>query len=307
SMRLVLDARTAAFAALIDYAGLFPPASLDMDDAVVAYRRALASPQSWVAGRFLCRASQLTDLAASATASLVAGDQPWEIGVIFDLPPGESAALATDFHAEMDPVMTVAAAEARLDEPTAVRVGALLDAILAIAPDVVPFVEVDRSASLRDQVELITDGLEQRHRVGGAKIRCGGVSPDLVPTPGEVAEFIMAATTRSLPFKATAGLHQPIRHFDEELGVERHGFVNLLMASTFAASGMDRAVLEAVIAEVDPDAFAISTAFASWRDHEVPGSALRRTRQSGFVSYGSCDFDEPVEALRALGFIGEGS
>lgn len=306
-MRLVLDARTAAFAALIDYAGLFPPASLDMEAAVSAYRRHTTSPQRWIAGRFLCRASQLTQLALVATRSFVPGDRPWEVSVVFDLAPGESAALASDFHTEMEPAMSVAAAEAKPVDATADAVNSLLDAVSSITPDVVPFVEVDRSASLTGQTEIIAHTLKARNMVGGAKLRCGGASAEMFPTTTEVAEFIVATAENRLPFKMTAGLHQPIRHFDVELGVEVHGFVNLLMATALAWSGADTTTVEEAVDEDGNEAFSISVAFASWRSHEFSGPSLRRMRTSGFVAYGSCDFDEPVKELEQLGLVGEGA
>jgi hypothetical protein len=306
-MRLVLDARTAAFAALIDYAGLFPPASLSMADAVDEYGRIRSGDHRWVAGRFLCRASQLVDLAGVATSLFRSGDAPWKIGVVFDLPPGESAVQSADFHAEMDPAMAVEVTESTLTEPTPPAVDSLLDAMFSVAVDVVPFIEVDRSIPIAAQVELIATALGTRRRVGGVKLRCGGTTTDLFPTSGEVSEFIVACTDQRLPFKATAGLHEPIRHFDKDLGVERHGFVNLLMATALAQAGAQGETIESVIADTDPESFSVSAAFASWRGHEIPGSALRRTRQMRFVSYGSCDFDEPIEALDDLGFLGGGT
>lgn len=306
-MRLVLDARTASFAALIDYAGLFPPASLSMPEAVAEYTRIRSEEHHWVAGRFLCRASQLTELAATATATFPQGELPWEVGVIFDGPPGESATEAVDFHAEMDPVMTIAAAEAKLDEATPAALDALLDAMVSIAPDIVAFIEVDKTAPITEQVSLVAHELGRRRRVGGAKLRCGGITPDLFPTPTKVAEFVIACTNAQLPFKATAGLHEPIRHFDPHLGAERHGFVNILIAAALAEAGSDPETILEVIADTQVDNFSVSAAFASWRKREIPGSALRRMRRYGFISYGSCDFDEPINALAALGFLGGGT
>ena len=306
-MRLVLDARTAAFAALIDYAGLFPPSSLEMHDAVATYRQLRSGPRAWVAGRFLCRTSQLRDLAAVATSTFASGEHPWEIGAIFDLPPGESAALAADFHAEMEPVMTVATAEARLVDPTARSLSALLDAVFSVGAEVVPYIEVDRAHPVEHQIGLIADALDARHRIGGAKLRRGGARPDLVPAPSAAARLLATAPHRTPPSPAPPPLHQPIRHFDDGLGVWQHGFVNLVIASALAATGASLDTLEAAIAETDVKAFAMSTAFASWTSHEIPGSALRRMRQSGFVAYGSCDIDEPIDALEELGFIGEGA
>lgn len=306
-MRLVLDARTAAFAALIDYAGLFPPASEPMNDAVAAYRDARNAPAGWVAGRFLCNASDLTNLAATATRTFEAGETPWEVGVIFDLPAGESASLAIDFHREMDPAMTVSSAEAKLGEPTSRAVDSLITTMTSVNADIVPFVEVDRFAGIAQQIDLVGDSLASRRRTGGVKLRCGGLTAELFPEPAEVAEFIASAINRHIAFKATAGLHQPIRHFDEELGVHRHGFVNLVVASALGESGTDTATLESVIAETDAEAFKFGPASVSWRGHDVPGAAMRRMRHSGFVAYGSCDFNEPVEALASLGFLGVGT
>jgi hypothetical protein len=306
-MRLVLDARTAAFAALIDYAGLFPPASRSVPEAVDEYQRIRAEDHQWVVGRFLCRASQLTNLAGVVTSAFRSGDVPWEVGVIFDRGPGESASLSNDFHAEMDPAMSIAAVEAKLDEPRPHSVELLLDAMLSVAPDVVPYIEVDRKEPIGEQVALIASALRGRRRVGGAKIRCGGIARDLFPTPRDVAVFIAACTDQRLPFKATAGLHEPIRHFDAGLGIERHGFVNILMAGALAEAGANIDTLEEVVSDADPDSFSVSVAFASWRDLEVPGSAVRRMRKTGFVSYGSCDFDEPIKALEKLGFLGGGT
>jgi hypothetical protein len=241
------------------------------------------------------------------TSASRSGDAPWEVGVIFDRSPGESAALSNDFHAEMDPAMSVTAVEAKLDEPTPEAVELLLDAMLSVAADVVPYIEVDRKEPIGEQVALIASALTGRRRVGGAKIRCGGITPDLFPTPREVAAFIAACTDQRLPFKATAGLHEPIRHFDDAMGIERHGFVNILMASALAEAGANIDTLEEVVSDANADSFSVSVAFASWRDLEVPGSAVRRMRQTGFISYGSCDFDEPIEALEQLGFLGGGT
>ncbi len=307
SMRLVLDARTAAFAALIDFAGVFPPASMALVDAVDAYRRLRSGDQSWVAGRFLCRASQLTELAAIATASFTKGERPWEIGVVFDLPVGASAAASVDFQSEMEPAMTIGAVESKPPTTNVDSVTSMLDAMLTVAPDVVPFVEIDRQDAIEDQVEHIAVALTDRNRVGGAKLRCGGLDASDFPSPAEVATFILAATNHRLPFKATAGLHQPVRHFDAELDVHRHGFVNLAMATAVARQGADAQTIERVVDETDPAAFSISAALASWRDQRIPGSSIRQMRTNGFVAYGSCDFVEPIEALKQLDMIGGGT
>lgn len=304
-MRLVLDARTAAFASLIDYAGVFPPASLSMTDAVETYRRLRSSGDRWVIGRFLCRASDLETLAAVATAGMARGEQPWSIGVIADMSAGATASIAHEFQREMSPVMEIGAVEIRIG--SADDIGALVDATSTIDPDVATFIEIDQADDIAPQLRAIAAALHDRGRTGGAKIRCGGESADRFPSAARLAEFVWEASLAAVPFKATAGLHRPIRHRDEGLGVDRHGFVNVLLSSVAADQGESRHTVEEIVSEVDPDAFTFGPAAATWRGVVLPGSAIRRSRAQGFLAYGSCDADEPIEALRRLGMLGEGA
>ena len=304
-MRLILDARTAAFAGLIDYAGLFPPASLDIAGAVEGYRTVRNSDTRWVAGRFLCPATRLEELAAVLTTTFTAGENPWEVGVVLDAGPGEGASAAQTFHAEMQPAAIIASAEAKPDEGTTEAFTALVDTLSSIQPEVVPFVEVVAPRPFEDQIRTVANALQGLGRVGGVKIRCGGRDATMFPDSTTVASFILSATNAKLPFKATAGLHQPIRHYDAELGAWRHGFVNLLVAAAAADAGHGIDMLTEIIADADPGVFSISTAFITWRDLSIPGPAMRRVRTHGFVAYGSCDFFEPIEALEDLSFLGE--
>jgi hypothetical protein len=303
-MNLTVDARTAAFGGLIDYAGLFPPTSLAIGAAVDVYRSARVGPHHWILGRFLCPASDLEELAAIATSGFGHGEAPWNIGVIMDRPPGESAALAAAFRREMTPAMRVTGVEVPISVEASVA--ALVDMVGTIDKDAATFVEVDVAAPLRPQVVEIATALDDRSATGGAKIRCGGLTPEQFPRPHTMATFIVEAANASLSFKATAGLHQPIRHHDPDLDVWRHGFVNILVATAAAADGADLDLVEEIISETDTEAFSVTPMLATWRDLTVPGSAIRRARQGGFMGYGSCDLDEPIEGLEALGFLGSG-
>src|SRR5687767_13479617 len=46
---------------LIDYAGLFPPAKLAMEEAARNYFRFRGGPDGWMLGRFLCPAARLQE------------------------------------------------------------------------------------------------------------------------------------------------------------------------------------------------------------------------------------------------------
>jgi hypothetical protein len=120
-----------------------------------------------------------------------------------------------------------------------------------------------------------------------AKVRCGG---SVIPSVPALAELIQACRRLEVPFKATAGLHQPLRHDDE------HGFLNLLAAAVF---GDEEDALE----EEDPDAFAVSGHSFRWRDREADVDEIGRMRRELFVSFGSCSAQEPIDGLVALGLL----
>ena len=301
---LIPDARVALFGGLIDYAGLYPPASRDMDGAVAGYREARASSEGWIANRFLCPASRLEELAGALVATMQAGEEPWRLSVTFDTDPAASAAAAAAFHAEMAPAATVELAEAAIPPRSdAEAVASLFTAASSINDTVIPYLEVPRDGAMRTTTAAIATVVSDALRPGGAKLRCGGLTPDAFPSTHEVAEFITACTEARLTFKTTAGLHHPIRHHDEEAGVMRHGFLNLLTAAVAAWEGADQLSIEAIIADTDPDAFDVGFGGVIWRGERVGPHAIDETRQQGFVAYGSCEFDEPVEDLARLGFL----
>ncbi len=120
-----------------------------------------------------------------------------------------------------------------------------------------------------------------------AKVRCGGAAIPPVPA---LAEFVQACRRLEIPFKATAGLHQPLRHDDE------HGFLNVLAAAVF---GDEEEALE----EEDPGAFAVDGDAFRWRDRSADTEEIALVRRDLFVSFGSCSAREPIDGLAALGLL----
>jgi len=119
-----------------------------------------------------------------------------------------------------------------------------------------------------------------------AKVRCGGA---VLPSVPALAEFVQACRRLEVPFKATAGLHQPLRHGDE------HGFLNLLAAAAFGDE-------EEALADEDPASFEVSSQSFRWRDRAAGPLELSRAREL-FVSFGSCSAQEPIDGLLELGML----
>jgi hypothetical protein len=261
-----VSARRALLERLIDHAALFPPASLPMDAALEEDRRARASGEAWMLDRFICPATRLDELP----------EDPPRLSVVLD---GEPSA---------DPsTLPIELVEAR---------GATLERIRDLfgqEPKV--FVEL----AVDDGLEAALAGLSGAG--AGAKLRCGGLTADAFPSVEQVARFVCACEEIGLPWKATAGLHHPVRHVDPDTGFHRHGFLNLLAAAAFAAEGEE--VVAAILAEEDPVAFTADDREFGLHGYRAGPDAVARMRRERLVAYGSCSFSEPVEDLTALGVL----
>ena len=290
------DARRQALAGLIDYAGLFPPASLDLVTAVEEYRQVRTGPESWLVGRFICPASRLVDLAGVLMTTMRAGEPGWALVVTAT---ADDVRVITDFAAEMGRSAHVDAVELPLP------VGADLDRVLGLLSgfDRLLYFEVPWSAPVTAPLGLLVAAREASGRSLGAKIRCGGTTPEAFPPPVAVAEFLVECARLELPVKATAGLHHPIRHVDPVTGFHHHGFLNVLVAGTLAHDGATVDVVEEVLVEEDPAAFSLTPAGLGWNGRVFGPERLGDVRREFFVGYGSCSIAEPVADLTALGIL----
>jgi hypothetical protein len=271
----VTDARRALLERLIDHAALFPPASMDMPEALEADRRARASDHAWMLDRFICPASRLGELPLDAP----------RLSVVLDGGEGDLEAVAEAVAAGLE----VELVEGRIDVEWIPDTQALLSSKL---PGVQAYWELPPGRGLRGEVAAVLEA------GAGAKIRCGGVTADAFPPVEAVAAFVAACRDAGVRFKATAGLHHPIR-----LG-ERHGFLNLLAAAVFAhAEALAEEELAGMLAEDDPGAFTVDAEGLQLHGHSAGAAEIEAARAELFVAYGSCSFDDPVEDLMALGVL----
>jgi hypothetical protein len=155
--------------------------------------------------------------------------------------------------------------------------------------------------------EVSIEQLDELKKIGSfAKIRTGGITPNAIPSIENLASYIVACAERRLAFKATAGLHHPIRCLhaltydaDAPCGT-MHGFINVFFAAALA--WRDQRGLNPILAETDPEAFQFDDR-ARWRDSSLSVEEIEEARRSFAHSFGSCSFEEPVEDLRGLGLL----
>ena len=238
---------------LIDYAGLYPPASLPLPIVLERYRSFRASPEAWMLNRLVLPASKLGE----------AGLAPeWRVTLLAEEDPGP-------------------------------------------LPPEVETIET-RNRELRSELPVYYEGTAERRN---AKIRTGGLTPDSIPGAAEVAAFLHRAAERRLPFKATAGLHHPMRserrltYAQDSPVAAMHGFLNVFAAAALAWNGADAATLEALLEERDPAALQFGHEGLRWRGRTVTTEQVAEARRDFAHSFGSCSFEEPVSELRQLGLL----
>jgi hypothetical protein len=143
-----------------------------------------------------------------------------------------------------------------------------------------------------------------------AKVRTGGLTPEAIPSSEVLADFLREAASRRIAFKATAGLHHPIRalrpltYAPDSPCATMHGFVNVFVAAAFAWHGAERDMVRDVLNETDAVAFQFLTGALRWRGRSLAVAEIQSARRDFAHSFGSCSFEEPVADLRTMGWLG---
>lgn len=308
-------------AGLFDYAGLFPPAKLAMDKATSAYARALMGEHATILGRFVCSASRLEEFgkvgatvmpgtyATSGYTEMADIADPWNVSVVVDIELEAALDLADAFnekHADAKHGRArVDALEMKVTEP-----GDVDDALDEIPEDYSVAFELPRSAIFAGDPRGFVAAVSGTG--AAAKIRCGGITADLIPATEDIARFLVACHLGDTPFKATAGLHHPVRaeqaltYADNPPRATMHGFLNLFVAAALLRARSIKPSVEAVLPildETDPSAFAFNDDGLAWRDASADISRVVRARESFALGIGSCSFDEPIADLSELGLL----
>lgn len=309
------SAKRALLERLIDDAGLFPPAELPMRLALRAHLRHRESAYWWVGGRFVVPASRLDELAAARDAA-----QPLELSVILDA--AASGAKGDTLRADLHRIerlagtagVTIGSLELRVPGDGLDQAG-LVRAIAEIAQrwpsEPVSFwyeTTYDGGWTAAPDTALATlaaaRGTAPANLTVGAKVRCGGQAAGATPSVDDLAAFVVAAHAHGVPWKATAGLHHPVRgSHGVDGGVVPHGFLNVFVAGVALHAGaLEPAHVAEVIAEQDPRAFVVDPAHVAWRSVRVEAQQVGAARER-CVAFGSCSFAEPVNDLRELGIL----
>ena len=313
SLRTLLDG-------VIDYAGLFPPAQLDMQSAVARYAEHRASDECWMLGRFVVPMARLEEFEGAAAPLLAADDEAaghgrkprtkeatatsaWHLGALVGTDVEGDATRVLQFNSRhatgrrADAIIESVEMRATTREEierlaTAMRdTGAQVYAELPLLGDPRPLVEAAGACGVR------------------VKVRTGGVTADAFPAAADLARFVVACAEVGVPFKATAGLHHalpgehPLTYEPDAPRGTMFGFVNVLLAAALAREGATAGEIEPLLEERSASAIVFDGDGATWRERRLTTTSLARARREALTAIGSCSFSEPVDELEALGWL----
>ncbi|UCG51813.1 MAG: hypothetical protein JSW58_16850 [Candidatus Latescibacterota bacterium] len=289
----------------IDYAGLFPPAELDMNSSTRNYHAYRIGPHGWMLGRFVVPVSRLEEFNFSVLELVDnTGEKlTWKLSALTGSNLGADVERIHRFNrwhagrgangsAVID-VVEVKASSAAFIETAGRIIPRSLKTHFEMPVDVTPVALVKAIARLN----------------AGAKVRTGGATPDVIPRSLDLARFLVACQLRALPFKATAGLRHPIcsvRPLGNEPGgpvTRTYGFLNLFLAAAFVDDGMSEVEVVEVLDEESADAFVFDDCGVRWHGRFVSAEVLEQVRHRFAISFGSCSFDDPIQGLKGLGFM----
>lgn len=282
---------------LVDYAGLFPPAGLGMAETVanfVAYRR---RPDAFALARLVVPVARLGEFEAALTER---GEREpglrWGLSALIGSEPGADAAAIRAFNARHGGRVAVKSAELRLAVPDDTERAAPL-----VGMGLETYCELPLSADLPALVNAVK-GSGAR-----AKIRTGGIKPEDIPAPEAVLGFLTACAATRLPFKATAGLHHPVRgpapltYEPGSIRATMFGYLNLVLAAAVLYTGGTESDALTLLTATRESGPAFTPEAVTWAGVRVGTDAIARTRQEFLLAIGSCSFTEPLGELAGFG------
>jgi hypothetical protein len=289
----------------IDYAGMFPPCSLELEPALQNQAQYVRSPDAWMLNTFVLPLDKFD--AATEHLSQFDKKHPLRVSAL-----GARTQSVSEFSAALkDAAQQISSLKTRHVDLVAVP---QLEIPL---PEDVDLARLRETRALlgelklqiffetpADSAERTLGLLAQLKDPGvGYKLRTGGVTADAFPTIAQVADALSAAMQGHIPIKFTAGLHHPLRQFRDEVGTQMHGFLNVLGAGVLAAEHhWDEGQIAQMLEDERAASFSFDETIFAWREWEIATDRIH-ARRKVVMSFGSCSFDEPHEDLRALDLL----
>ncbi|HWA05817.1 MAG TPA: hypothetical protein VG961_04655 [Ignavibacteria bacterium] len=303
---------------IIDYAGLFPPASLELGQAFHNFVYYSQGEYRWMLNKFIIPAKRLAELGTLMDDMIINGkvslsvlgtgsENVSEFNELFK----SDITSVKEFISKYPGTVSVDAFEVRLpseifkndDNSEIQNLVSMISTTLenTLGRNIPAFFEVSLTNNYEAEIIRTVETIGAIDRGCGYKLRTGGIEPSAFPEPEVIAFAIMTCCEFDVPMKCTAGLHHPIRHYNEEVKANMHGFMNVFAAGILAyTSNLDEAEIIEVLTDQDPYEFVFTENGFTWNENEVTISEIKAAREKFMLSYGSCSFDEPIDDLKTM-------
>lgn len=282
---------------VVDYAGLFPPSQVSMAVAVQNFDSYLKSEHSWMLGRFVVPVSRLNEFSKSAEKYLD-GESLWRLSVLASVDLDETLEQIEEFNQTYEGKAKIDSLEVKIEEASEIT-----EAARILPPELKTYFEFPPNDIL---VDFITALALSKQR---AKIRTGGVTADAFPSTDGIIKFMRTCIAANIPFKATAGLHHPLRCV-KPLTYETNaptgtmnGFLNLFLSACLLRQNLNSPQVHRLMNETDGGNFEFDDEEIIWTNQSISLNTINLTRQKNAISFGSCSFVEPIEDLQSLGLL----
>ncbi len=266
-----------------------------MQAAVRNYSAYQASDEAWMLGRFIVPVQRLAEF-STAFKEACCDEQmsPWLLSVLGTSNAEEDTRFIESFSegAAFLDSMEIKVIDAEHAEQSLGSIPSGMTAYIEFAPQ---------------QCGQVLPVLKKQN--ARAKLRTGGTTADVIPTVQEIAGFLLACAKAKVAFKATAGLHHPLRstqkltYEENSASSVMHGFINLFVAATVAYYASPQEEVIELLNEQSPSAFRWEKDGLKWRSHRFSAKQIKAVREKFAIGFGSCSFTEPIHDLKALGWL----
>jgi len=318
------SSKIALLAGAIDYAGMFPPASLDLNATMqkaASFRMTAKHP--WLMNRIVLSLSEVKKLNAKFLFGCGANGSPWSISV---LSTPSTATSHSDFvkgvdwdfremrriqerHYHSSAKVDLVSYEIKLPDTItspgqAITSGEYIFPALEQIETIWPgemdvYFEVSLEGAWQETLEGVTrimsEWINENSEspiLPGLKVRTGG---KVVPRAEQLAMAIDECAANGVKIKATQGMHHPLTHSGE------FGFVNLFAAVNFAFSWGPQEFslkdIENCLRSENPKDFVFLESTFSWMGRELTNDQIESARKTHAAALGSCSLDEPDQFL----------
>lgn len=293
---------------IIDYAGLYPPASLPLEEAFANFVKYQTEAEAWMLSRFIIPAKRLVELPnfdGNLSFSLLGrGGKDAD-----DFLENLNLDLA-DIHAFQETHKSAVLNMVETALPASAFAGQSSHGLVNEAADLfnrnglTVFFEIVAGDEWQARAEKLIRALRKiKDKHVGFKLRTGGVTEDAFPSTKQIAWAIASVCDAGVPMKCTAGLHHPMRHYNESVQTKMHGFLNVFCAGVLAVTNsLNPEGIHAILEDEDAASFVFDETGFSWKNLRVTNSEILNARIY-MTSFGSCSFDEPRDDLRKIGIL----